>query len=170
MSLNSIGISSADRIYTKSKFSLIVIDVYYVYCGLIILCAKNVSLVILFGEIICKGTSLSFLLTPLQFAKSSPSNHSLIHWIAFQSTSSNITFPGYYTLTLKELITDKELKQVFVPFSLLVSVYPSHSWVMGWSLEEMMLLKGDVKPCCLMVLVWIWRELNLVSKSGSTAN
>lgn len=50
MSLNSIGMSSADRVHTKSKFSLIVIDVYYVYCSLIILCAKNVSLVILFGR------------------------------------------------------------------------------------------------------------------------
>lgn len=62
MSLNPIGISSADRIYKKSKFSLIVIDVYYVYCSLIILCAKNVSLAILFGEIICKEI-FSFIFT-----------------------------------------------------------------------------------------------------------
>lgn len=49
-----IGVGLAERVYGKSKFSFIVVYVHYMYYILIILCAKNVSYVVLFGEIICK--------------------------------------------------------------------------------------------------------------------
>lgn len=49
-----IGVGLADRVDGKSKFSFIVVYIYYMYYILITLCAKNVSSVILFGEMVCK--------------------------------------------------------------------------------------------------------------------
>lgn len=54
ITIHLIAVGLADKVYEKSKFPFIVFYVYYMYYILIILCTKNISYAVLFGEIICK--------------------------------------------------------------------------------------------------------------------